>query len=40
MYLHGLQKDKSRIGYTQFAVEKIAYVCGFPVGESRVFFSR
>jgi hypothetical protein len=31
MYICGLQKDESCIGYTWFAVEKTMYVCGFPV---------
>jgi hypothetical protein len=29
-YICGLQKDKSCIGYMQFAVEKTTYVHGFP----------
>jgi len=30
-YIRGLQKDKSRIGYTWIAMEKTMYICGFPI---------
>jgi hypothetical protein len=31
MYIHGLQKDESRIGYMWITVKKTSYIRGLPV---------